>query len=100
MNSWASPYVGMRHRFAVRAPRRAVLTALWVAAGVAEFLTLRPIVVTGDAPIAALAVIFALVGGSFAAFGLVAWRRRPDSRSGMLMTATGFAFFITPLLGQ
>ena len=43
---------------------------------------------------------FGLVGGSFAACGLVAWRAAPDSRSGALMTATGFAFFIYPLLSQ
>ena len=52
------------------------------------------------APIQGLDVVFTLVGGSFAAFGLVAWRRRPDSRSGRLMTATGFGFFVQPLLSQ
>ena len=41
-------------------------------------------------------VVFELVGGSFAISGLVAWRRRPDSLTGVLMTATGFAFFISP----
>ena len=44
--------------------------------------------------------MFACVGGSFAACGIVAWHRRPDSRSGALMTATGFAFFLPALLGQ
>ena len=39
-------------------------------------------------------------GASFVACGLVAWRRRPDNRSGLLMTATGFALFASPLLAQ
>jgi hypothetical protein len=41
-----------------------------------------------------------MVGGLFAACGLVAWRRRPDNYSGRLMTATGFAFLASPLLLQ
>ena len=61
---------------------------------------LRPALLDRDAPVQGLQVVFGLVGGSFAACGLVAWRRRPDSRSGALMTATGFAFFIYPLLSQ
>ena len=61
---------------------------------------LRSIVLDAERPVAGLAVVFGMVGGSFAAFGLVAWRRRPDSRSGAYMTATGFAFFVTPLLSQ
>jgi signal transduction histidine kinase len=82
-----------------RAPGAAVWAVLWAATIVAEALALKP-VLFGAEPVQGLAVVFALVGGSFAASGLVAWRRRPDSRSGMLMTATGFAFFIGPLLGQ
>ena len=64
--------------------------ALWVAAVVAELLALRPVLFDHEAPIQGLEVVLTLIGGSFAAFGLIAWRRRPDSRSGMLMTATGF----------
>jgi hypothetical protein len=59
---------------------------------------LRPVLF--DPPVDGLAVVFSLVWLSFAAFGLVAWWRRPDSRSGTLMTATGFAFFVSPLLSQ
>ena len=47
---------------------------------------------SADVPVDPVDVVLRLVGGSFAACGLVAWRRRPDSRSGLLMTATGFAF--------
>ena len=87
-------------RLRVAPPRRAVLIGLWATAAVAELLALRPVLFDREAPIQGLDVVFTLVGGSFAAFGLVAWRRRPDSRSGMLMTATGFAFFVSPLLVQ
>jgi signal transduction histidine kinase len=101
MISWApSDMARERNRFAFRAPPWAAWLALWVLAAIAEALALRPVLFERDAPIAGLDVVFSLVGGSFAAFGLVAWRRRPDSRSGMLMTATGFAFFIGPLLSQ
>ena len=86
-------------RFAVR-EHRAMSDRLWAATMAAEFYALRPVVFEPDAPIVGLDVVFSLVGGSFAAFGLVAWHRRPDSRSGMLMTATGFAFFVSPLLAR
>jgi signal transduction histidine kinase len=90
----------LRTRFAARAPRRAVLAALWCAAVAAEALALQPVLFDRDIPIQGIEVVFSLVGFSFAACGLVAWRRRPDSRSGQLMTATGFLFFVSPLLGQ
>ena len=44
--------------------------------------------------------MFVLAAGSFMACGLIAWRRRPDNHSGRLMTATGFAALIYPLLIQ
>jgi signal transduction histidine kinase len=81
-------------------PRNGVWVALWAAAVVAELLALRPVLFDHEGPIVGLDIVFSLVGGSFAAFGLIAWRRRPDSRSGALMTATGFAFFTSPLLSQ
>jgi signal transduction histidine kinase len=72
---------------------------LGAAALVAELAALRPVVFEADGP-KGPAVVFSLVGGSFAVCGLIAWRRRPDSRSGALMTATGFAFFVPVLLAQ
>jgi signal transduction histidine kinase len=66
----------------------------------AEFLALVPIIFAGDAPIQGADVVYRLVGGSFAAFGLVAWHRRPDSLSGPLMVATGFGLLISLLLKQ
>ena len=53
-----------------------------------------------DEPIEGPDIAFRLVGGAFVACGLIAWRRRPDSRSGLLMTATGFLLFVEPLLRQ
>jgi hypothetical protein len=78
----------------------AFFAALLALALAAEALVLRPILITNDAPVAGIDVVFGLVGGSFAVSGLVAWRRRPDSRTGVLMTATGFAFLLSPLLRQ
>ena len=65
-----------------------------------EALALRPVLFDREPPIQGIEVVFSLVGGSFAACSLIAWQRRPDSRSGMLMTATGFLFFVSPLLSQ
>src|SRR6476659_11298155 len=52
------------------------------------------------APLVPVLVVFRIVGGLFAACGLVAWRRRPDNHSGRLMTAPAFAFVASPLLLQ
>ena len=81
-------------------PDGALWIALWIAVVVAEVLALRPVLFDREAPIQGIEVVFTLVGGSFAACGLLAWRRRPDSRSGPLMVATGFLFFVSPLLSQ
>ena len=35
------------------------------------------------------------IGGGFVGVGLFAWYRRPDNRVGTLMTATGFAWFLS-----
>ena len=88
--------VEVRHGTLAGALRRHRLPLLALAAAVLELLALRPVLLDTDAPVVWLDVVFSLVGGSFAAFGLVAWRRRPDSRSGALMTATGFLFFVPP----
>jgi signal transduction histidine kinase len=43
------------------------------------------------------AVFGPAAGCSFVGTGLYAWRRRPESRFGMLMVLTGFAWFLGPL---
>jgi signal transduction histidine kinase len=92
--------VQVLRRFSARERHVAFWIALWTAAVAAEIAVLRPALFDRDAPVEGLEVVFACVGGSFAFCGLVAWHRRPDSRSGALMTATGFAFFLPALLGQ
>ena len=73
---------------------------LWVVVAAAEFGALVPVIWSHGEPVDAWQVVFRLIGGSFAACGLIAWHRRPDSRSGLLMTATGFGFLMSPLLAQ
>jgi signal transduction histidine kinase len=48
--------------------------------------------------VTAVDVINRAVGGSFIACGLIAWQRRPENRTGMLMTLVGFLFLAEPLL--
>jgi signal transduction histidine kinase len=43
------------------------------------------------------AVFGPVVGWSFVGTGLYAWRRRPESRFGMLMVALGLTWFLAPL---
>jgi signal transduction histidine kinase len=45
-----------------------------------------------------LAVADASVGLAFIGLGVVAWQRRPSSRSGLLMAVTGFAWFAGSLV--
>ncbi|MGI5132631.1 sensor histidine kinase [Pseudonocardia sp. CA-107938] len=70
---------------------------LWVLVLAAEAAALAPVIAGAEVP--PIGVVYRLVGGSFAACGLVAWRRRPDSRSGPLMLLTGAAFLLGPLIG-
>jgi len=86
-------------RFAVPERHRAFWIVMWLLVVAGEVAALAPFV-TGPEPVEPVQFVFRLVGGSFAACGLIAWRRRPDSYSGRWMTATGFAFFAAPLLAQ
>src|SRR5215207_9702324 len=58
---------GVRTRFAVREYGAAFWIALWTAAVAAELLALRPVVLDRTAAIQGLALVFSLVGFSFAA---------------------------------
>ena len=69
---------------------------LWAVVVAAEIAALVPIL-QADEPVPGYRVVFRLIGGVFCAFGLIAWRRRPDSRSGLLMLATGFGLFVEPV---
>jgi signal transduction histidine kinase len=88
------------HRFARSGHGPGFWLLLWAVALAAEFGALVPVLFPNGAPVEAIDVAFRLIGGSFAACGLIAWRRRPDNHSGLLMTITGFAFFVSPLVSQ
>lgn len=88
-------------RFAVPERRLTFWLGLWVAFLGAEVALLALLLADGAAaPDTDVVIVFRLLGGSFAACGLIAWRRRPDNHSGRLMTATGFAFLASSLLTQ
>jgi signal transduction histidine kinase len=94
------PSAHVMQRFAVPARSPLSWAGLWAVVAAAEFGALVPVIWSHGQPVDGAQVVFRLIGGSFAACGLIAWRRRPDSRSGPLMTATGFAFLASPLLAQ
>ena len=85
-------------RFSAPERHLAFWIALWAAVVLGELGALAQFVLERSAPVEPVQVVFRLVGGSFAACGLIAWHRRPDSHSGRLLTATGFALFVSPLL--
>ena len=74
-------------------------TLVLAAAALAAGLAVSVVVVTGErvAGRGAWALFGPLVGWSFVGTGLYAWRRRPESHFGALMTLLGFAWFFTPL---
>src|SRR5215218_11044634 len=77
-----------------------VWVALWVVAAAAAVGALIP-AFSGDGPsLPAHEVIHLLSGFSFAACGLVAWRRRPDSAVGRMLTLAGFGILVPPVVGQ
>jgi signal transduction histidine kinase len=65
----------------------------------ASFAALAP-TFFGDEPVPGYRTLFRLAGGVYATCGLIAWRRRPDSRTGLLMVLTGFGLFVEPLFSQ
>jgi signal transduction histidine kinase len=85
----------------VMAPERSgrFWIALWILAAAVQFGVLVPVLFP-DEPVTGVGIAFRLIGGSFAVCGLIAWHRRPDSRSGMLMTIAGLGFSVSPLLQQ
>jgi signal transduction histidine kinase len=71
------------------------LVGLGLAGVVIGLLALSLIVTSDHATSRGLFAAFTLVvGWSFLGTGLFAWWRRPDNRTGALMTATGFAWFL------
>jgi len=74
--------------------------ALWAAAAAASFAALIPVLFGRGPPLPGYAVVNTLAGVSFAACGMVAWRRRPDSAVGRMLTAAGFGVLVAPILSQ
>jgi signal transduction histidine kinase len=87
------------NRFDGRPRSPAFWISLWAAAVALELAALAPALLA-DEPAPGYRIVFRLIGGAFAACGLIAWHRRPDSRSGMLMTVAGLGFSVSPLLQQ
>jgi signal transduction histidine kinase len=68
--------------------------------GIAAELFVLVSLFQGDAEVTAVAVVNRSVGGSFIVCGLIAWQLRPDSRTGPLMTLTGFLYLSEALLSE
>ena len=75
-----------------------MLAGLWLTAAAAEWAALRPVIFQEH--VRPEVVLYHVVGGSFAACGLLAWHRRPESRAGPLMVVTGLLFFVHGTLGR
>ena len=74
--------------------------ALWAVTAAASVTALIPVLFDRGTPVPGYEVIHNLSGVSFAACGLVAWRRRPDSAVGRLLTLAGFGVLAAPILSQ
>ena len=74
--------------------------ALWAVAAAASFVALIPVLFDRGPPVPGPSVIHTLSGVSFVACGLVAWRRRPDSGVGRMLTLAGFWLLLAPILNQ
>jgi signal transduction histidine kinase len=73
---------------------------LWAVAVAASVTALIPVLFDRGAPVPGNEVIHRLSGVSFVACGLVAWRRRPDSAVGRLLTLAGFGVLAAPIVSQ
>jgi signal transduction histidine kinase len=74
--------------------------ALWAATAAAGLVALLPVLFPGEPGVPGYAVIHTVSGISFAAWGLVAWRRRPDSAIGPLLTVAGLGVNLSAILDQ
>src|SRR4051812_10904895 len=74
--------------------------ALWLAAAAAGFVAMIPVIFHRGPPVPGWDVMHDLSGVSFAACGLIAWRRRPDSAVGRLLTLAGFGILVPPIMAQ
>src|SRR3954469_20260219 len=87
-------------RMTAAARSRWLWPALWVATAAAGFVAQIPALTDRGPPVPLQEVLHNLSGVSFAACGLIAWRRRPDSAVGPMLTVTGLGVLLSALLGQ
>src|SRR4051794_26832570 len=73
---------------------------LWIATAAAGLVAQIPALTDGGPPVPVNEVLHDLSGVSFAACGLIAWRRRPDSAVGPMLTVAGFGVMLPAILGQ
>src|SRR4051812_43249241 len=73
---------------------------LWVSTAAAGLVAQIPALTDRGPPVPLNEVLHNLSGVSFAACGLIAWRRRPDSAVGPMLTVTGFGVLVSAILGQ
>src|SRR4051794_5485529 len=73
---------------------------LWIAVAAPGFAALIRLPVAPAEPVPVHSVFHTLSGISFAACGVVAWRRRRDSAVGPLLTVAGFGVLLSTMLGQ
>src|SRR4051812_47374511 len=73
---------------------------LWISAAAAGVIAQIPALTDGGPPVPVDEVLHNLSGVSFAACGLIAWRRRPDSAVGPMLTLTGYGVLLSAILGQ
>src|ERR687890_493975 len=74
--------------------------ALWISTAAAGFIAQIPVLTDGGPTVPVHEVIHNLSGVSFAACGLIAWRKRPDSAVGLMLTVAGFGVLLSAILGQ
>ena len=75
-------------------------SGLWLLTAAAGFAAQIPALTDGGPPVPLQEVLHNLSGVSFAACGLIAWRRRPDSAVGPMLTVAGFGVLLSAILGQ
>jgi hypothetical protein len=73
--------------------------ALWPV-GIAAVVLGFALLYRGEEEVSLVALVTRSVGGSFIACGLIAWQRRPDTRTGPLMALTGFVFLSAQMLSD
>src|SRR3954469_8763396 len=87
-------------RLAAAARSRWLCPALWGATAAAGLLAQIPALTDRGPPVPLEEVLHNLSGVSFAACGLIAWRRRPDSAVGPMLTVAGLGVLLSAILGQ